>query len=395
MKQRQSAKLRNLLKQGKTLVKPGAFNPLSAMINEKAGFPCRGVTGYGVSATHGESRYSFHVSLFASRRSSFIVHRSALAFLLLPLLAACYALAAAQMYPTRPIRLIVPSTPGGSVDTLARTIGPKLAERWGQQVLVDNRPGAGGAIAGELVAKSPPDGYTLLIGTIASLGANVSLQKKLPYDPVKDFSPVTLVATQNLMLLMHPSVPAKSVKELVRLAKAQPGKLTFASAGNGTGGHLSAELFKMLAGIDMLHIPYKGVSPALVDVVSGQVSMTFASILSSLPQVRASKLRALAVTGATRSRAAPELPTMQEAGVKDYESATWYGIVAPVATPPDVIAKLNSEIVAAVKHPETNDRLSKEGADPVGNSPQEFGAFIRSEIEKWRKVIRTAGIQPT
>lgn len=303
--------------------------------------------------------------------------------------------AVAQTYPARPIRLLVPSTPGGSVDTLARTIGPKLTERWGQQVVVDNRPGAGGAIAGELVAKAPPDGYTLLIGTIASLATNVSLQKKLPYDPVKDFAPVTLVATQNLMLLVHPSVPAKSVKELVRLGKAQPGKLSFASAGNGTGGHLSGELFKMLAGIDMLHVPYKGVAPALVDVVSGQVSMTFASILTSLPQVRANRLRALAVTGGKRSVAAPELPTMQEAGVKDYESATWYGIVAPAGTPQDVVNKLNTEIVAILKHPEMNDRLSKEGADPVGNSPQDFGRFIRSEIEKWRKVIRTAGIQPT
>ena len=303
--------------------------------------------------------------------------------------------AAAQTYPTRPIRLLVPSTPGGSVDTLARTIGPKVAERWGQQVIVDNRPGAGGAIAGELVARATPDGYTLLIGTIASLGTNVSLQKKLPYDPVKDFSPVTLVATQNLMLLIHPSVPAKSVKELVRLAKAQPGKLSFASAGNGTGGHLSGELFKILAGINILHVPYKGVAPALVDVLSGQVSMTFASILSSLPQYRANKLRALAVTGGKRSAAAPELPTMQEAGVKDYESATWYGIVAPAGTPPDIVNKLNAEIVAILKQPETHERLSKEGADPVGNSPQEFGTFIQSEIEKWRKVIRAAGIQPT
>jgi len=299
----------------------------------------------------------------------------------------------AQTYPTRAIRLLVPSTPGGSVDTLARTIGPKLTERWGQQVIVDNRPGAGGAIAGELVAKSAPDGYTLLIGTIASLATNVSLQR-LPYDPVKDFAPVTLVATQNLMLLIHPSVPAKSVKELVRLGKAQPGKLSFASAGNGTGGHLSGELFKMLGGIDMLHVPYKGVAPALVDVVGGQVSMTFASILSSLPQVRADKLRALAVTGSKRSVAAPQVPTMREAGVKDYESATWYGVVAPAGTAQELVNRLNAEIVAVIKRPDVNERLSKEGADPVGNSPPEFGRFIESEIGKWRKVIRAAGIQP-
>jgi tripartite-type tricarboxylate transporter receptor subunit TctC len=321
------------------------------------------------------------------------VSNSTLALTVALLLMACAA--GAQPYPSKPIRLVVPSTPGGSVDTLARTVGPKLAERWGQQVIVDNRPGAGGAIAGELVAKAPPDGYTLLIGTVASLASNVSLQKHVPYDPAKDFAPVSLLATQNLMLLIHPSIPARSVKELVALAKSRPGHLSFASAGTGAGGHLSGELFKLLAGIDMLHVPYKGVAPALVDVISGQVSMTFASILSSLPQYRANRLRALAVTGGKRSAAAPELPTMQEAGVKDYESATWYGIVAPAATPSDIVGKLNAEIVAILKQPETHDRLSKEGADPVGNSPQEFGKFIRSEIEKWRKVIRAAGIQPS
>jgi tripartite-type tricarboxylate transporter receptor subunit TctC len=301
--------------------------------------------------------------------------------------------AIAQPYPVKPIRLLVPSTPGGSVDTLARTIAPKLSEKWGQQVVVENRPGAGGAIAGELVAKSPPDGYTLIIGTIASLATNVSLQKKLPYDPAKDFAPITLVATQNLMLLIHPSIPAKSVKELIALAKAKPGQLSFASAGNGTGGHLSGELFKLLAGIDLLHIPYKGVAPALVDVVSGQVSMTFASLLSGQPHARSGRLRALAVTGAKRSPAVPELPTMQQAGVADYESATWYGILAPAGTPAEIVSKLNGEIVSILKQPDINERLSHEGAEPVGNTPQQFGAFIRSEIAKWAKVIRAAGIR--
>lgn len=311
------------------------------------------------------------------------------------LASACALQAGAQTYPTKPIRLIVPSTPGGSVDTLARTVGPRLADKWGHQVIVDNRPGAGGAIAGELVARAAPDGYTLLIGTVASLATNVSLRRKLPYDPLKDFVPVTLVATQNLMLLIHPSVPVKSIKEVVRLAKSQPGKLTFASAGNGTGGHLSGELFRILAGIDMLHVPYKGVAPALIDVVSGQVSMTFSSILSGQPHYRTGKLRALAVTGAKRSVAVPELPTMLEAGVAGYESATWYGIVAPAATPQDIVSKLNAEIVSIVQSREVNERLSKEGADPVGNSSAEFGRFIASEIEKWRKVIRAAGITPT
>ena len=303
-------------------------------------------------------------------------------------------MAVAQSYPTKPIRIVVVSTPGGSVDTLARTVGPKLAGRWNQQVLVDNRPGAGGAIAAEIVAKSPPDGYTLIMGTVASFATNVSLRKSLPYDPVKDFSPISLVATQNLMLLIHPSVPAKSVRELTAIAKKQPGVLSFASAGNGTGGHLSGELYKMLAGVDLLHVPYKGVQPALIDVVSGQVSMTFASIISAMPQVRNSRLRPLAVTGAQRSPAAKELPTMIEAGVKGYESSTWYGLLAPAGTPADIVGKLSAEVVAILKSPEMNDRLSKEGADPVGNTPAEFARHIQSEIEKWRKVIRAAGIQP-
>jgi tripartite-type tricarboxylate transporter receptor subunit TctC len=302
--------------------------------------------------------------------------------------------AAAQAYPVKPIRLIVPSTPGGSVDTLARTVGPRLGEKWGQQVIVDNRSGAGGAIAGEMVAKSPPDGYMLLVGTIASLATNVSLQKKLPYDPVRDFAPITLLATQNLMLLVHPSLPVKTVKELTALAKKRPGSLSFSSAGNGTGGHLSGELYKMLAGVDLLHVPYKGVTPAMVDIISGQVTMTFASILSGSQQVKAGRLRALAVTGAQRSPAAKDLPTMIEAGIKGYESSTWYGLVAPAGTPGDIVTRLNTEVVAALKSPDLSERLSREGADPVGNSPAEFGKYIQSEIEKWRKVIRAAGIEP-
>jgi len=291
--------------------------------------------------------------------------------------------------------MLVPSTPGGSVDTLARTIGPKLTERWGQQFIVENRAGAGGTIAGELTAKSPPDGYVLLLGTISSLATNVVLQKKLPYDPVKDFAPVSLVATQNLMLVVHPSVPAKTVSELVRFAKSQPGKLSFASAGNGTGSHLSGELFKQVAGVDILHIPYKGVQPAMVDVISGQVAINFPSILSGSPHARSGRVRAIAVTGAKRSSAVPELPTMQEAGVKNYESMTWYAIVAPAGTPQDIVTKLSAEVAAILKHPETHERLSREGADPVGSTPQELGQFMQSEIEKWRKVIRAAGIQPS
>ncbi len=312
---------------------------------------------------------------------------------LIPLLAFASSLACAQTFPTKPIRIIVPSTPGGSVDTLARAVGNHLSEKWGQQVVVDNRSGAGGVIAAELAAKAPPDGYTLIMGTIASIATNVSLARNLPYNPVRDFAPITQVAGQQLILVVHPAVAAKSVAELTALAKAKPGHLTFASAGNGSGGHLSGELYKILAGIDLLHVPYKGVAPALVDVISGQVTMTFASIISGTPHVKSGKVRGLAVTGARRSVTFPDLSTMAEAGVKGYESSTWYGLLAPKATPRPVIMKLHDEVVAMLKLPAVRDRLLAEGADPVGNTPEQFGAFIQSEIDKWGKVIRTAGLK--
>lgn len=299
----------------------------------------------------------------------------------------------AQNYPARPVRMIVPSTPGGSVDTLTRAIAMRLSEKWGQQVVVDNRAGAGGVIAADITAKAPADGYTLLMCTISSCATNVSLHKSLPYDPVRDFEPVSLVATQNLMLLVHPSIPATGVKELIAAAKANPGKYSFASAGNGTGSHLSGELFKLLAGIELLHVPYKGVAPALVDVIAGQVSMNFPSILSAMPHWKVGKLRALAVTGAKRSAAAPELPTMMEAGVKGYESTTWYGLLAPAKAARDIVGRLNRDLVATLKLPEVGERLSREGVDPVGSSPQEFAAYMKAEIAKWAKVVKTAGIQ--
>ena len=302
------------------------------------------------------------------------------------------AVGLAQNFPTRPIRLLVPTTPGGSVDGLARAIGAKLADKFGQQVVIDNRAGAGGVIAGELTAKAPPDGYTLLLGTVAAHAANVSLKKSLPYDPLRDFAPVTLAATQNLILIVTPALPVKNVKDLIALAKAKPGQITFASAGSGAGGHLSGELFKLLAGIDLLHIPYKGMAPALVDVISGQVALGFPSIATALPQIKSAKVRALAVTGARRSQAAPEVITMQEAGVPGYESATWYGAVAPAATPRALVARLNGEIVAILKHAELRDRLAADGSEPLGTTPEEFGRHLKAEIEKWAKVVRAAGI---
>jgi len=305
----------------------------------------------------------------------------------------CALTGQAQDYPSRPIRIIVPSTAGGSVDTLARTVGSNLSQRWGQQVVVDNRSGAGGVIGGEITAKAPPDGYTLIMATIAAMATNVSLAKKLPYDPVRDFAPITLVASQQIVLLVNPNVAARTTQELIQLAKAKPGQLTFASAGNGSGGHLSGELLKILAGIDLTHVPYKGIAPAIVDVISGQVTMTFASIISGTPHVKTGRLRALAVTGARRSPALPELPTMMEAGVRGYESSTWYGLLAPKATSRAIVTKLNHEVVAIINLPEVKANLLAEGAEPVGNTPEQFGDFIKAEIAKWGKVIRTAGLR--
>ena len=309
------------------------------------------------------------------------------------LLALATALASAQAYPTRPIRILVPSTPGGSVDTLARMVSRHLSEKWNQQVVVDNRAGAGGVIAAELAAKASPDGHTLIMGTVASMATNVSLTRNLSYHPTRDFDPVTLVAAQQLMLVVNPSVPAESVADLLRLARAKPGQLTFASAGNGSGGHLSGELFRMLTGIDIVHVPYKGVSQAMLDVVSGQVTMSFASVISGTPQVRSGKLRALAVTGLRRSPAQPDVPTMIEAGIKGYESSTWYGLLAPKGTPRPIVMKLHQEVVALLQQPATRERLLAEGAEPVGNTPDQFRAFIDAEIAKWGRIIRGAGLQ--
>jgi tripartite-type tricarboxylate transporter receptor subunit TctC len=311
---------------------------------------------------------------------------SALTFL------ACASASEAQDFPSRPIRIIVPSTAGGSVDTLARTVGTQLSQRWSQQVVVDNRSGAGGVIGGEIAARAAADGYTLIMATIAAMATNVSLVRKLPYDPIRDFAPITLVASQQIVLLVHPAVAARSVPDLIQLAKAKPGEFTFASAGSGSGGHLSGELLKLLAGIDLTHVPYKGIAPAIVDVISGQVAMTFASVISGAPHIKSGRLRALAVTGAHRSAALPELPTMMEAGVRGYESSTWYGLLAPKATPRALISKLNREVVAIINLPEVKTRLLAEGAEPVGNTPEEFGEFIRAEIVKWAKVIRAAGL---
>jgi tripartite-type tricarboxylate transporter receptor subunit TctC len=297
----------------------------------------------------------------------------------------------AQAWPTKPVRIVVPFLPGGTTDILARAIGFDLTKEWSQSIIVENRPGAGGNIGAEAVAKSPADGYTLLMGTVGTHGINPSVYQKMPYDAIKDFAPVTLVALMPNMLVVHPSVTVKSVGELIALAKKRPGRLTFASSGNGTSIHLSGALFETLAGVDMVHVPYKGSSPAVTDLLAGQVNMMFDNMPSALPHVKSGKLRALAVTSAKRSPAMPELPTIAEAGVKGYEASSWFGVLAPAGTPKDVVAKVNGAILKSLSTPDIKEKLSSQGAEPAGDTPEKFAAFIRAEIDKWAKVVMASG----
>ena len=303
-----------------------------------------------------------------------------------------YALAQAQGYPAKPVRLIVPFAPGGGTDITARAIALKLTEAWGQPVVTDNRAGANGTIGVDLAAKAPADGYTLTMIS-SSHSVNVSLYSKLPYDLIKDLAPITQATSQPYALVAHPSVPAKSVKELIALAKTKPGTINYGSSGTGGLSHLSGALLASLAGINITHIPYKGGAPALTDVIGGQIQMLFSTILQSHAHIKAGRLRALAVTTAKRSAGAPELPTMQEAGVPGYEVAGWYGMLAPAKTPQAIIAKLNREIVQILRTPEMRERLSADGSEPVGSTPEQFGAHIKSEVEKWNKVVKEAGIR--
>jgi tripartite-type tricarboxylate transporter receptor subunit TctC len=321
--------------------------------------------------------------------------RQSLAVLAIALVAAsaveAQSTGAAATFPARPIRFIVPNAAAGSTDLVARTVAQKVEESLGQQIVVDNRPGSGGIIGTELVARAGADGYTLLMGTIGNLAISPHLYRKLAYDPIKDFAPVTQLASAAYMLVIHPSVPAKSVKELVALAKSRPSQLNYASAGSGTGSHLSAELFRSVAGIALVHVPYKGGTPAITDVIGGQVQIMLNGIPSSMPHLKSGRIRALAVTTATRSPAAPELPTMAEAGYPGAESTSWTGVLAPAGTPASVIARLNSEFVRALRTPEVSARLSADGAVPVGSSSAEFAAYLRSELVKWGKVVRESG----
>ena len=302
------------------------------------------------------------------------------------------ALAAQDAYPNKPIRMIVAVPPGGPADTLARLVSPRLTESLGQTVVIDNRPGANGIIAYETTARAAPDGYTFT-AVAAGVVINASLYKSVPYDPIRDFAPITLGITVPNILVVHPAVPVNSVKDLVALAKSKPGTVTFASAGNGTSGHLALELFRMTAGLDVIHVPYKGGGPALADVLAGQVQSLFSIALAATPQIKAGRLRALAITSAKRSPLAPDLPTVAEAGFPGFEVIGWFGWLAPAATPRPIVNRLHAELVRALKLPEVRDRLLSQNTEPVGNTPQEFGAFMKSEHQKWSRVIRAANIR--
>lgn len=298
--------------------------------------------------------------------------------------------AGAQGYPTRPVRMIVPFPPGGGTDILARIVAQKLGERLGQQVIVDNRPGAGTNIGMELAARAVPDGYTLLMASIG-VAANPSLYPKMPFDPVRDLAPVTLVAIAPTVLAVHPSVPARTVKQFISLVQSKPGQLNYGSYGSGSGAHLAAELFKLTTGLDIVHVPYKGGGPAITALMSGEVQMVFSSMLPVMPHLKSGRLVAIAIASAKRTAALPDLTTFRESGV-DYETGTWFGVLVPAGTPKEIVAKLHGEIARIVKLPDVQERIAGEGADPIGNTPAEFQAFIRSEAAKAVKVVKAAKI---
>jgi tripartite-type tricarboxylate transporter receptor subunit TctC len=295
-------------------------------------------------------------------------------------------------YPVRPVRMIAPSSAGGPTDIVARAIGQGLAAVLGQQVVVDNRAGAGGSIGAELVARAAPDGYTVMISHSGPLAIEPLLHAKPAYDPAKDFAPISLVAASPYLLLVNPSVPAKSVKELVALAKARPGKLNYASGGPGTGIHMAGELFNLVAGTQITHVPYKGAGPGMTALLAGEVDMMFNGVSAALPQVRGGKLRALAVASAKRSALLPDLPSISESGLS-FDTAGWYGFVAPRGTPAGITSKLHADVVKALNAPEIKERLSSLGIEPIGTTPAEFATFLREELSKWSKVIKATGIK--
>ncbi|MDB5862579.1 MAG: hypothetical protein JWO70_385, partial [Betaproteobacteria bacterium] len=294
-------------------------------------------------------------------------------------------------YPSKTIRLIASQSPGGGVDSVARLAAARLGEAVGQTVIVDNRPGANGSLAAELTSRSPPDGYTVMLGAVGNLGVN-SFFSKISYDPLTDLAPVTTAISSGNLLVVHPSVPAKSVKELIALARMRPGELAYGSSGTGGAGHLSGALFQSMAKINLLHVPYKGGAPAMLDLVAGQTQLAFASLPTAIPSVGAGKLRALAVTTAARSKILPQLQTIAEAGLPGYEAHSWYGFVVAAKTPPGIVIRLNRELVQILNKPDTNELLLRQGLEVWTSTPEAFGAYIRSEYDKWGRVIRAAGI---
>ena len=295
-------------------------------------------------------------------------------------------------YPDKPVRFLVGQSPGGATDVVARAVSQKMTENLGLSVVVDNRTGASGAIAAQMVAKSTPDGYNILIIS-SSFSINPSLYTNLPFDPLKDFSTITLIAEAPFLLVVHPSMPVKTVGELIAAAKAKPDTLSFGSGGVGSSGQMAGELFKYLAGVKLTHVPYKGAGPALIDVIGGQISMTFGSVISSLGHVRTGKLKALGVTGAKRARSMPDLPTIAEAGVKGYATTTWYGALAPANTRPAIVQKLNAEIKKTLGAPEVGEHMAKDGAEPVGNTPAQFREFLSADMTKWRELVKHANVR--
>jgi tripartite-type tricarboxylate transporter receptor subunit TctC len=311
--------------------------------------------------------------------------------LALSLAAFAPAFAQTTAYPVKPMRLVVPFPAGGTTDILARAAAQKLSDALGQQMFVDNRPGAGGNIGSELVAKSPPDGYTLEMGTVGTHAINASLYQRMPYDHIKDFAPIVLVAGVPNVLVVHPSLPVNSVSELIAYAKANPGKINFASSGAGTSIHLCGELFKTMTGVSITHVPYKGSAPALTDLVGGTVQIMFDNLPSSLAFIKAGKLRALAVTTATRAAALPDVPTMAEAGVPGFEASSWFGMLAPAGTPREIVNRINSEVNRWLDSPEAREKLAAQGAIAAGGSPEDFAAHIAAETTKWSRVVRESG----
>jgi tripartite-type tricarboxylate transporter receptor subunit TctC len=315
------------------------------------------------------------------------------------LLAACGILVAvvvafpvnADTFPSKTVKLVVPFPAGGPLDATGRTIAQKLTEAWGQSVIVENKPGAGGNIGAEYVAKSAPDGYTVVMGALSTHAVNPSLYPKMPFDAQKDFAPITLVAVTPNVLVVNPSLPVHSVKELIAYAKANPGKLSFGSGSIGSAGHLAGELFKVDAGVDMVHVPYKGAAPAMQGLLAGDTQLMFDNLASAMSQVKGGKLRALAVTTAERSKLVPELPTMAEAGVPGFDISTWYGLLAPAGTPPDVIAKWNADVTKILSAPEMRERLAAQGAEAAPDSPADFAKFIASELVKYAKIVKASG----